>query len=141
MVSKELLEKARKCTSKEELLELAKKENVEISDENISSLLSSAITNKELSDDELENVTGGTCHSDYTYAELGITPQCPVGTQRSWYHPVITTYLNHCDLDTHGYGYSCEVCPYHYPIGATVYCKARSKEYDPYKNVIPKQVY
>ena len=129
MISKELLEKAKKCTTKEEILELAKAENVEISDENIANLLSCTETNKELSDDELENVAGGTCHSDWTYAKLGITPAYP---QRPEYHPVITTQGNNCNRhqDYPGFWITCHECNYHYVIGPTVYCRIRSREYE-----------
>ena len=130
MVSKELLEKAKKCNSKEELLELAKLENVEISDENIANLLSCTETNKELSDDELENVTGGTCYSGSTYEELGITPE---KAQRPEYHPVITTFGNHCTWHSR-YGKDfwpgCCECDYYYPVGSACYCSIRSLEYD-----------
>ena len=133
MVSKELLEKARKCTTKEEILELAKAENVEVSDDEINVLLASTGTNKELSDDELENVAGGTCHSDYSFKELGITPETPYGGyQDPSYHPVITTAGNYCSIHP-GFWAVCGDCKYHHTIGPTIYCKARSKEFDPEK--------
>lgn len=59
MISKEVIEKAKNCTTKEELQELAKSENIELSDADINSFLASSDTNKELSDEELENVNGG----------------------------------------------------------------------------------
>ena len=128
MISKELLEKARKCTSKEELLELAKKENVEVSDDEIQALLATTGTNKELSDEELENVTGGTCHSSCTYYDLGITPD---ELQNIYYHPVITTAGNWCDLYRGRPNLAgCNVCEFHYTIGPTIYCRKRSKEKD-----------
>ena len=131
MVSKELLEKAKKCTSKEELLELAKQENVEVSDDEINALLESS--NKELSDEELENVTGGTCYSGSSFAELGIEPNCPVGCIESWYHPVITTAANACSLHSNKNNppCACSECKYSAWIGITLYCKARSEEFDP----------
>lgn len=64
MVTKELIEKARKCNSKEELLALAKSENIELCDEDADKLIPFIGTNKELSDDELDNVAGGTCYGD-----------------------------------------------------------------------------
>ena len=135
MISKELIEKAKKCTSKEELVELAKSEKIEISDVDINNLLASAGQTGVMSDDELENISGGTCYSGSTYAELGITPASPAGRQQTWYHPVITTMANHCSLDAKHkeWGYACDVCPYHHTIGPTVYCRARSKEFDPIK--------
>ena len=126
MVSKELLEKARKCTSREELLELAKLENVEVSEDEIQALLASAGANKDLSDEELENVSGGTCYSGSTYAELGITPDYP---QRPEYHPVITTVGNMCSSHNNpGFWEGCNTCTHHHTIGPTIYCKIRSRE-------------
>ena len=133
MITKELIEKAKKCSTKEELLELAKQENVEVSDDEINAFLASFGTNKELSDEELENVSGGTCYSDCTYAELGIPVEYP---QNPSFHPVITTVFNRCmghpkfnDI----FLPECCECDYYYPIGATCYCKIRSKEYDMHK--------
>ena len=135
MISKELIEKAKKCASKEELLELAKSENIELSEADLNNLFVSICPSKELSDEELENVTGGTCYSSCTYEALGIEPVSAAGAVRPWYHPVITTMANHCSLDYQHkeWGYACNVCPYHHTIGPTVYCRARSKEFDPIK--------
>ena len=45
MISKEVIEKAKNCTTKEELQELAKSENIELSDADINSFLASSDTN------------------------------------------------------------------------------------------------
>ena len=130
MVSKELLEKAKKCSTKEELLELAKQENAEVSDDEINAFLATFGTNRELSDEELENVSGGTCHSGSTYYDLGIDPD---SSQHPMYHPVITTAANICNLHSNytGSGFDdCISCSHHYTIGPTIYCKKRSKEKD-----------
>ena len=138
MVSKELLEKAKKCTSKEELTELLKSENINLNIEEINNFLETFNSNKELSDDELENVTGGTCYSSCTFADLGITPDCPVARIESWYHPVITTVGNACGLHPKKYNppCACSECKYSVGIGVTLYCKARSREYDPAQSKI-----
>ena len=135
MVSKELLERAKKCTSREEILELAKKENVEVSEDEIKALLATSSTNRELSDEELENVNGGTCYSSDTFADLGITPVAPLwGEQLPSYHPMITTAGNLCGVFTDRTLFSnCGNCDYSIGIGLTLYCKARSKEFDPTK--------
>ena len=123
MISKELIEKAKKCTSKEELLELAKSENIELNDVNINNLLASNDTNGMLSDDELENVTGGTCYSK------GVTcPQdCGYEESRGKFRPyVIVTAPNTCDKSP----YTCGSCGWHFSEGITMYCAARWKGHD-----------
>ena len=131
MVSKELLEKAKKCSSKEELLELAKSENVEVSDDEINVLLKSTVTNRELSDDELENVTGGYCYSGLSYAELGITPE---GSQLPGYHPIIVSSDDLCPLHTSkntDHFPECSECGHCHLIDGHYYCSMRSMEYNP----------
>lgn len=66
MISKELIEKAKKCNSKNEILELAKLENVEISETDANLLFAQFDYSKELSEEELEKVCGG-CGDDYDY--------------------------------------------------------------------------
>ena len=63
-VSKELLEKAKAATSAEELLELAKAENIELSAEQAAKAFAELNKTGELSDEELDNVSGG-CGRDY----------------------------------------------------------------------------
>lgn len=46
------------------MLSLAAKENVELSDEEAGKFIKSMNAKGSLSDDELENVTGGTCYGD-----------------------------------------------------------------------------
>lgn len=65
MVTKELIEKAKKCATKEELLKLAKLEEIDLSDEAANTLIASFKSNNgELSDQELDNVAGGTCYGN-----------------------------------------------------------------------------
>lgn len=130
MISKELINIAMKCRSKEELMKLAEKENIELNDTNIDSLLRSLNLNKELTNDELENVTGGGCATTYsseTFSSLGLVPIETRG-QKPEYHPVITTLLNHCSIGI--YSVNCGGCPYCEGIGLVSYCVARSKEHD-----------
>ena len=58
-ISKELLEKAKTAKSAEELLELAKAENIELTAEQATKALAKMNKNSELSDEELDNVAGG----------------------------------------------------------------------------------
>lgn len=63
-MSKELLEKAKAVNSAEELLALAKENNVELTEESSKAyfeLVQAQSKNGELSDEELDNVSGGGC--------------------------------------------------------------------------------
>ena len=58
-ISKELLEKAKTAKSAEELLAMAKAENIEISAEEAAKAFAELNKTGELSDEELDNVAGG----------------------------------------------------------------------------------
>lgn len=58
-LSKELLEKAQTAKSPEELLEMAKVENIELSAEEAEKAFAELNKTGELSDEELNNVAGG----------------------------------------------------------------------------------
>ena len=112
MISKELIEKAKSCSTKEEMLELAKAEKVEIN---------------ELSENELSNVVGGTCTSSDSYDKLGIFHSM---FQSGSNNPVIVTVGNSCRLSKR----ACVNCKYSSPIGITYYCGLRSEQLDPAKD-------
>ena len=61
---KELLEKAKQANSSEELLALAKENNVELTQEQAVAYFEQMNKSGVLSDDELDNVAGGTCYND-----------------------------------------------------------------------------
>ncbi len=61
-ITKELIAKARKCETAQELLALAKENDIEMSEEQASSLLVGMKKAGELSDRELDNVSGGGCN-------------------------------------------------------------------------------
>ena len=69
-ISKELLEKAKAAKSAEELLEMAKAEHVELTEEEAAKAFEELNKNGELSDEELDNVAGG-CAGPY---QSGDTP-------------------------------------------------------------------
>ena len=104
------------------------KEELEQLKEDYKNLVAQA---SELSEEELENVTGGGCqtHSSETYRSLGIWPDTQ-NNQSFDYHPLIVTIWNSCKL--HKGGSVCSNCDY--CTGAdgspSLYCKARSKELD-----------
>ena len=62
MENKELLEKARQANSPEELLALAKENDVELTQEQAEAYFDQMNKSGELADDELDNVAGGTCY-------------------------------------------------------------------------------
>lgn len=68
-VSKELLEKARTANSAEELLAMAKAESVELTTEEAVQAFAKLNKNGELSDEELDNVSGGGCGDPETPGE------------------------------------------------------------------------
>ena len=92
----------------------------------------------ELSDEELENVTGGVGlyrYTESTYENLNINPESP---QQSFYHPLITgsrTWENCCLYNNYiGIMPGCTWCSHQDTIGMTIYCKTRSAELDPQNN-------
>ena len=85
-VSKELLKKAKTAKSAEELLELAEAENIELSAEQAAKAFAELNKTGELSDEELDNVSGG-CGRDYEPS--GETPKFHVGDRLAMVHPVI----------------------------------------------------
>ena len=58
-ISKELLEKAKTAKTAEELIEMAKAENIELSAEQSAKAFAELNKSGELSDEELDNVAGG----------------------------------------------------------------------------------
>ena len=58
-ISKELLEKAKTAKKAEELIEMAKEENIELTVEQAAKALAELNKSGELSDEELDNVSGG----------------------------------------------------------------------------------
>ena len=58
-ISKELLEKAKTAKTAEELIEMAKAENIELTVEQAAKAFAELNKSGELSDEELDNVAGG----------------------------------------------------------------------------------
>ena len=58
-ISKELLDKAKTSKTAEELIEMAKAENIELTEEEAAKALAELHKAGELSDEELDNVAGG----------------------------------------------------------------------------------
>ena len=85
-ISKELVEKAKTAKLAEELLAMAKAENIELNAEEAAQAFAKMNKNGELSDEELDNVSGG-CGRDYEPS--GETPKFHVGDRLAMVHPVI----------------------------------------------------
>ena len=81
-ITKELIEKAKAVKSAEELLTLAKENNLEMAIEEAESYFATLNpTQGELADDELDNVSGGGCEmSDGTHEFTVVTSGCPCFT-------------------------------------------------------------
>ena len=82
----EMLEKAKTAKSAEELLAMAKAEKVELTEEEAAKAFAELNKTGELSDEELDNVSGG-CGRDYEPS--GETPKFHVGDRLAMVHPVI----------------------------------------------------
>ena len=70
-ISKELIEKAKTAKSAEELLEMAKAENIELSAEQAKEYFATIHASGELSDEELDNVSGGCGSGDEPLFTVG----------------------------------------------------------------------
>lgn len=121
-LTQELIEKAKKTGSVEELVELARENGAELTEEEAKQTFEE--THHMLSDEELDNVDGGTCYSSGTYG--------PNGYQKY----AIVTAANRC------YGFDpepsatldlCAQCVHSFAQGATLYCAIRTKDHDPHK--------
>ena len=70
-LSKELLEKAQTAKSPEELIQMAKTENIDLSAEEAAEAFEKLNASGELSDEELDNVAGGCSPSDPPKYNIG----------------------------------------------------------------------
>ncbi len=61
-MTNELISKAKECKSVEELFELAKENNIEMTAEEAKAKFAELHNEGELSDDELDSAAGGACH-------------------------------------------------------------------------------
>lgn len=71
-LSKELLEKAQTAKSPEELIQMAKTENIDLSAEEAAKAFAKLNASGELSDEELDNVAGGCSPSDPEIQHRGL---------------------------------------------------------------------
>ena len=109
---------AMQAKSVEELLKLAEEYGYEISREEAEEIYAELNQAGELSDEELENVTGGSCYSKDNHGLLIVT----LGNTCDGYVKETTELIpGTCNSCKHRIGF------------APSYCKIRSKYNDPYK--------
>lgn len=82
----------------------------------------------ELTDDDLEKVTGGSTYSKWSFAQFGVFPN---REHENTEHPLIVSPFNYCSLGGNKYCYQCEYSSNLW--GSTLYCDIRTKENDPLK--------
>ena len=87
-ISKELFEKAKQAKTAEELLELAKAENIELTEEQAKEYFATIHASGELSDEELDNVSGGCSPS--------APPKYHVGDYVKYYYQYEFTWTYEC---------------------------------------------
>lgn len=115
-LTKELIEKAKTAKTAEELLEMAKSENIELTEEQAAKALTQLNKNGELSDEELDNVAGGCdefkqtkwkynvgdhvivkeqvyTKSDFSAVIVQLLPDPNIGNGHGWYR-IIETYIS-----------------------------------------------
>lgn len=86
-LNKELVEKAEQAKSVDEIKEIAKKNNLEISDKEAQITFDRFNSKGEMSEEELDNVTGGQC----VPPSSGISPEYKVGDEvRYEYCPAVS---------------------------------------------------
>lgn len=71
-----IVEKAKNCKSVEEIISLAKENGVDLTIEQAESYFNSIHKSCELSDEELDNVTGGGCYDHHGYLYTTIAYGC-----------------------------------------------------------------
>ncbi|MGN1103612.1 MAG: hypothetical protein ACI4QI_01930 [Candidatus Coproplasma sp.] len=93
--SKEFLEKAKAAKTAEELLELAKAEGVEASEEEAAKAFAELHRSDELLDEELGNVSGGGRFLADSYYSSGDTPLFSVGEKVRYLRCTYQVWFNH----------------------------------------------
>ena len=120
----EQLKKAKGAKSAEELLALAKENDVELTENEAQKYFAELHKEGSLSDEELDNVSGGSCYSSGVWG--------PNGYQKY----LIVSAANCCDRCWREGGsglFVCGNCEYSFSAGSTLYCSARTEDNDPLK--------
>ncbi len=90
-MTKEMFEKAKTAKSAEELIEMAKAENIKLSQEQAKDIFARLNSDGELSDEELDAVSGGCGDDD---KDVKRCPNC--GTEMEYYAPTNSYRCNNC---------------------------------------------
>lgn len=97
----ELMKKVEAAKSPEEIIDLAKKYKLEIAEEQAKALYDRMNKSGELSDDELDNVSGGGCGQQQQQTDY-VCPVCPADKSYIIYwecRPVMCTACGYSELD------------------------------------------
>ena len=95
--SKELIEKAKTAKSAEELLEMAKAENVELTEEEAAKAFAELHKTGDLSDEELSNVAGGCSPSEPPKYNVGDRVKYYYQYEIGWSYKVMTTTTSYIE--------------------------------------------
>lgn len=93
--SNELVEKAKQAKSAEELLEMAKAENIALSTEEAEKVFAELNKTGELSDEELDNVAGGCSPSDPPKYNIGDYVEYYYQYETTWSYTIESTACSH----------------------------------------------
>ncbi|MGN0813044.1 MAG: hypothetical protein ACI4MQ_06025 [Candidatus Coproplasma sp.] len=105
-ISKELLEKAKTAKTSEELLEMAKAENIELSAEQAAKAFAELNKNGELSDEELDNVAGGCGGSSANGPKYSVGDWVTVDINYGGYRPTCKVISVWREAPPYGYMYN-----------------------------------
>lgn len=112
--SKELIEKAKTAKNAEELIEMAKVENIELSAEEAAEAFAELYKTGELSDDELDNVAGG-CEDEipepkYSVGDMVVSSRGFPCHTCNCYRDFQITEVNRSPDGKHTYSIACPEC-------------------------------
>ena len=109
----ELIEKARQANSPEELLSLAKENNIELSEDKAKEYFERLNNSGELSDEELDNVSGGGCYKGKRLIVTALhgckywkCKKCGAGRKAAYYRECFNGHEQSIDCNT------CAQCSY-----------------------------
>ena len=127
----EQITKAKAAKSAEELIVLAKENGMEMTDDEAKKYFAELNKEGELSDEELNNVSGGACYSSGVQGPNGYHEYAVVSPlssakdcEKNWIHPSNAENKNIASN-------FCYQCRYYFTVDGICYCSARWKGNDP----------
>jgi len=122
--NEEILAKAKKLKSVEELLTLAKESGVEMTVEQAQDIFAQLNQKSgELADDELDNVAGGGCHNGEGYLVVTALHVCGSWTCKNCGSTDAGFFCKGCGAD-----YLCSCCSYCFSQGGLILCSHPSNK-------------